>query len=607
MFTLRDYQTESVAAVQQELDTTGSTLLVLATGLGKTIVFAELANHYWNNLGLRTMVVAPKNVLVDQAAEKIYKRTGCRPAIERAQERSNESEWGQSPFVVASAQTLTMANKRTGIKRFRKFTNIGLLVIDEAHERLTPPTIEMVDHFKQRGGKVLAVTATPKRLDGVGMKNIVESVAYTMGILDGINQGWLVCPKPNIIQIHSLDLKAVRTHGSKGDFVEAELQKVMEEERVTYEIAEVVARESEGLKTAVFCASVAQAKKVAELLADNYGLRTGWICSDKQLCSDDQRTDVMHSFTEVADGIQIVCNVGILTTGWDFAGLQHIVMARPTKSSALYEQVMGRGTRPLPGVVDFDDSTAELRLAAISASEKPHFKMTDLVDNSIRHKLISSLDVLGGHAPKEVVEKAKDLAADESLGRTFAELMAQAQAQVEAEEREKRRLEEEAKRRAQDRERERLARYKGQAEYSTHTVDPFDPMQRGAGKRLGDRSKVTMPWGKHKGKNLSDIGDRTLEFYVEKDGQPDFWRLSPWLKAAIQHELSNRQPDPATPAQIGGLKKRGIAIPQGCTKSQASKLIGEYEDRRRKPEPQPVPDHNEAPWEGDSFNPDIGF
>lgn len=605
MFTLRDYQAASVSEVQKNLDSCGSSLLVLATGLGKTIVFAELAAHYWNDLGLRTMVVAPKNVLVDQAAEKIYKRTGFRPAIERAQERSNESEWGQSPFVVASAQTLTMANRRTGVKRFRKFTNIGLLVIDEAHERLTPPTIEMVDHFKERGGKVLAVTATPKRLDGVGMKNIVESVAYSMGILDGINGGWLVSPEASIVQIKSLDLKSVRTHGSKGDFVEAELQKVMEEERVTYEIAEVVARESGTLKTAVFCASVAQAKKVAELLADTYQLRTGWICSDKRLCSDDQRSDVMHSFTEVSDGIQIVCNVGILTTGWDFAGLQHIVMARPTKSASLYEQVMGRGTRPLPGVVDFDDSTAEQRLAAIATSDKPHFKMTDLVDNSLLHKLVTSLDVLAGHAPKEAIDRAKDIAADESLGRTCAELLAQAKAELEAEEREKRRLEEEAKRIAQDRERERLARYKGEADYSTHKVDPFDPMQRGAGKRNGERSKVVFPFGnKHKGDNISDIETSYLKWAI------DTCKLKPYLKSAIERELESRDPhevahaNDATHKQVYLMKKLGIFIPEGCTRKQASQLI----DAKKNPKPQTVPDDSEAPWEGESsFNPDIGF
>ena len=579
MFVLRDYQGESVAGVRAALDEHGSTLLHLATGLGKTIVFAELADHYWNVLGRRTMVVAPKNILVDQAADKIFQRTGCKPDIERAHQRANETEWGKQPFVVSSAQTMTLTNKKTGRKRHQKFRDFGLLVLDEAHDRLTPATLEMVDHFRRQGAHVLAVTATPKRLDGVGMNNLVSSVAYQMGILEGIDAGWLVCPETRIVQIHSLELSAVRTHGSKGDFVASELQKVLEQEQVTYEIAEVVARESGTLKTAVFCASVAQAKKVAELLADQYALRTGWICADKRLCSDDHRKDVMDSFTRTDGGIQIVCNVGILTTGWDFDALQHIVMARPTKSAGLYEQVMGRGTRPLAGVVDGIEYAAD-RQEAIAASEKPHFKMTDLVDNSLRHKLITSLDVLAGEAAEDLLRKAKDLADDETRGRTFDELISEAKAILEAEEREKRRLEEEAKRIAQDRQRERLARYKGEANYSTHDVDPFDPMQRGAGKRLGGRSRATMPFGKNKGKNLSDMTERSLEFYVSKDGDPDFWTLKPWLRTAMEAELSNREPEPATAKQIGFMKWKNIPIPGDCTKSQASATI----DRFNKPQ-----------------------
>jgi type I site-specific restriction endonuclease len=86
----------------------------------------------------------------------------------------------------------------------------------------------------------------------------------------------------------------------------------------------------------------------------------------------------------------------MITTGFDFPALKNIVMARPTKSLALYTQIIGRATRPLDGVVDFDDSTPETRKQRIAESAKPNFRVIDLVDNSLNHKLITTVDVLGG-------------------------------------------------------------------------------------------------------------------------------------------------------------------------------------------------------------------
>ncbi len=170
----------------------------------------------------------------------------------------------------------------------------------------------------------------------------------------------------------------------------------LEATETVYEIAEVTARESGKLKTAVYCSSVAEAQLVAERLVDNYGLKADWICADQKLCTDQRRKEVLTSFQEDPQGVQFLCNVGILTIGWDFPALEHIVMARPTKSLSLYTQIFGRGTRPLEGVVDFDASTPETRLAAIAGSLKPHFRMTDLVDASMEHKIVTSVDVLGG-------------------------------------------------------------------------------------------------------------------------------------------------------------------------------------------------------------------
>ena len=61
-----------------------------------------------------------------------------------------------------------------------------------------------------------------------------------------------------------------------------------------------------------------------------------------------------------AGKVQVVCNCGVLTEGFDDPGVEVVIMGRPTKSRSLYSQMVGRSTRPLPGVVDGPE-TAEAR------------------------------------------------------------------------------------------------------------------------------------------------------------------------------------------------------------------------------------------------------
>jgi superfamily II DNA or RNA helicase len=452
--------------------------------------------------------------LLGQAAKKICQVTGIMPAIEQAHNWSNESFYGRSPYIVASKQTLCSN------QRYKRLQDISLVIVDECHLSATKQYAEFLDYFNC---KTVGVTATPKRHDKRAMKNIFEHCSYEMYIVDAVPQGWLVPARANCIQLQSLNLSAVETHGKQGDFKEGQLAKAMEEEKVVYEIASVTAKESRGEKTAVFCASVDEARKVANYLADVYGLKADWICADKKLCTEQRRLEVLRSFSEDPEGVQIVCNVGILTTGWDFPGLQHIVMARPTKSLSLYTQIFGRGTRPLEGVVDFPGSTPESRIAAIEGSAKPFFRMTDLVDASLAHKLIGAVDVLGGKMGLEEQQRAAEKLREATEPRDLSEVLQEAADELEKE--------------RQDQERARLAKLKADAQYVTIGVDPFDQFQRGNVVRK--ESKARMPFGYHKGRSISALDTSYLHKVVQNKWGPD------WLRGAIHHELAARSKNPS--------------------------------------------------------------
>lgn len=512
---LRDYQHRCVEAVERSFGTHDSVMAVKPTGTGKTEVFVRLASDWQSG---RVLVVAPMIELVGQAARKIYQRTGVQPAIEQGQYRSNEAEWGRSPFIVASKQTLTGA-----AKRYKRLADIGLVIVDECHLAATKIYQEMLDWFRERGAKVLGVTATPKRHDGVGMHNLFDHCAFTYSIEDAIEDGWLVAPKAKCVRLESLDLSSVRTN--RDDFVQSELAKAMEGEKVIHEIAAVTAAEFHGEKTVVFCASVAEAQRVSELLVDRHRIKSGWVCgkTEKQ-----ERHQTLSAFTN--GDLDVVCNVGVLTTGWDFPGLQHIVMARPTKSQPLFVQILGRGMRPLPGVVDFDGSNAAMRRGAIAESAKPHWRVTDLRDNSNRHSLLTTADVLGG---SELSQAARDMVRQKSERGEAVDVLkelAVADAQVKIEEQKRKRRQEEA-------ERLRKARAAIQADAKYRTTDA-DLFKSGQVKTTDDgRNRTVVPFGKYKGYQLWQAPTFWLEWFSR---QPWAWAKYRRLAGEVRGELTQR-------------------------------------------------------------------
>ena len=480
---LRDYQVEFCEAVEKAFSKHQTVLGVMATGLGKTICFVELMQRHPG----RCLVIAPQIDLVDQAAAKIAAVTGEAPGIERAEFRSNETEFGRSRFVVGSKQTLCGRGNR-----FERLRDISLVVYDEAHTAATKQTKRILDHYRNAGALMLGVTATPNRNDGKSLAELFGHCAYEYGILDAIEDGWLVRPEAKCCRVASLDLSEVRTKGKNGDFREGDLAKAMEDDRVCLEIAAITAAEIGDDRTVVFCASVEEASAVAQTLRCQYGIRADYVCSDQKRLSAGDRAQRMRAFRK--GDLQVLTNVGIVTTGVDIPEISHIVMARPTRSVALYTQCIGRATRPLPGVVDFASSDAAMRRAAIANSAKPVFRITDLVDNSRRHSLVQAHDALAGRAIGDLDAAALEAAANKGTRRdvvkTTAEIL------------ESRRKEEERRREFEVR-RERLLRsIDVSATYDTELVNMFIEER---AEKIRSQRVQRMPFGKFKYQPITKV------------------------------------------------------------------------------------------------------
>lgn len=156
---LRDYQEEVIDRIQAGMaEGVRSMLVGLFTGAGKTVIFCELANRTPG----RTLIIAPLRELVWQAAEKVREIVEVDPALEMAEYRSQEDEWWSPQIVVACKQTLIRG-------RYKKFQDLSLVIVDEAHMQYSPACVEMFEYFNDRGACVVGFTATPFRMDGEAM------------------------------------------------------------------------------------------------------------------------------------------------------------------------------------------------------------------------------------------------------------------------------------------------------------------------------------------------------------------------------------------------------------------------------------------------------
>lgn len=324
---LRPYQAEAVEAVMGQFASGARrTLLVLPTGCGKTVVFASVAERFVERGG-RVLVLAHRGELLEQAADKIAAVCGLGCAVEKA-EQTSQGSWFS--VVVGSVQTLM----RT--KRLEAFSpdHFDLVVVDEAHHATSDSYQVILDHFT--GAKVLGVTATPNRSDRKSLGRVFDTLAYQYTLPAAIRDGYL-CPIEAQTVPLELDLSGVAVQA--GDFKAADLGTVLDPylDRIA---DEMVAAGCRGRRTVVFLPLVATSKKFRSILASR-GFRAAEVNGESA-----DRAEVLSAFD--AGAYDVLCNSMLLTEGWDCPGVDCIVVLRPTKSTALYQQMVGRGTRLSP-------------------------------------------------------------------------------------------------------------------------------------------------------------------------------------------------------------------------------------------------------------------
>jgi superfamily II DNA or RNA helicase len=370
--TLRPYQVEAVDAVEHEWASGNRrTLLVQATGTGKTIVMAELARRVASRGG-RTLLLAHRGELLSQAADKIEKFTGLACAVEKA-EQTCLGTWNS--VTVGSVQTL-MRDSRLDALAPNRF---DCVMVDEAHHALADGYVKVLEHFDS--ANVLGVTATPDRSDQRDLGEVFDSLAYEYGLAKAVKDGWL-CPIEAQMLPVTLDVSGVSIQA--GDYSAGQLGDALD----PYLDAIADAMADEGLKdhrTVVFLPLVRTAKAFRDRLRER-----GFQAAEVDGQSDD-RDEILSDFD--SGRYNILCNSMLLTEGWDCPAVDCVVVLRPTKSRSLYAQMVGRGTRLSP------------------ATGKSKLLLLDFLWLTGRHELCRPASLVARRA--EVADRMTKIVADE--------------------------------------------------------------------------------------------------------------------------------------------------------------------------------------------------
>ncbi len=535
---MRDYQEACVDNIFQEWETVRSTLVVCPTGVGKTAIAAEVIRRIQPK---RSIFMAHREELITQARDKIERFAGVPCEIEMADLYCRPDLFKSEGVVVATVQTLNSSyGGRTRMSRFKP-EGFGLLVIDEAHRGVAKTYKNVINYFSQNLElKILSLTATPDRSDRLSLGAICETVAFDYEVLDAIHDGWLVPIEQQYVQINGLDFSSMRT--TAGDLNNADLAAVMEAESNLHGVASASLQLVGKKRCIVFTASVKQAEMLSDIY-QRHQVTSDWVCGKTP---KDERRSKLALFSK--GDVQIMVNCGVLTEGFDDAGVECIIMARPTKSRSLYAQMCGRSTRPLKGLVD-PLPEAEQRKRAIAESRKPCCIIVDFVGNSGRHKLMSSADILNGNASEEAVARAKAIAIKKGGPVRMNEAVDQAEADIarEIKEREERKLREAA----------RKAKVVGKASYHVRHINPFDLLELNpATERAWD-----------KGKQLSDKQRGMLQKQgIDPEKIP--YAQGRQLIAELFRRFKGQE---CTLGQVKVLKRYGLPI--HVTKQQASSWL----------------------------------
>jgi len=319
---LRTYQENTIQATRDmAIQGKNRALIVLPTGAGKTTVAAEM---------IRRMIMHGRSVLfgvhrqeLAYQAKNRFLQFNIPCGIEMAQQKGSHM-----PVTVASVQTLLR----------RPFISKDIVFVDEAHHSVSNSYMKILKPYIDANRYVYGLTATPYRLDRKTLGLVYQDVVSVTSNRELIKQGHLVEARYFAAQ-EAIDMKDVHTLG--GDYNPQEMFMAANKDVLYKNLVENYMKYCPNMERAIVFNATKEHSKITAQKFIEAGVPAMHLDCDVK---SSRRMEILEMFA--AGVYKVICNVSILTEGYDLPAVHAIILNKLTKSRCLYMQMIGRALRP---------------------------------------------------------------------------------------------------------------------------------------------------------------------------------------------------------------------------------------------------------------------
>jgi superfamily II DNA or RNA helicase len=347
---LFNYQKPVLEKVLSDLLKYGRALMILATGLGKTIVSAFVAKHYIDQ-GKRILFLYCENEGLSQAEKTYIEILGNKIQYRRFYGNANQRDWDadKADVLFASFQSMNQGeNKWYSIFNEDHF---DLVVVDEAHHGQAVTYKEVIDYFD---ADRLGLTATPDREDDKDICDIFGEASYEISLAKGIANGWLSPIDYHLMSdgINTRKLKKICRDilDKKKRISIKQLNETIFVKKRDDVIAKIIKERAGERKTMIFCENINH----TEFFSQSFDADEMAVVHSKK--SPEHNRVALEKFRKRE--IQYISSVNKFNEAIDVPDVELTALLRATDSKTVFFQQIGRGARLIEGkknliVLDF--------------------------------------------------------------------------------------------------------------------------------------------------------------------------------------------------------------------------------------------------------------